>query len=366
MMTLRGARLALLEETPEARHLNVKRLKDVLGCPTMTARHIRQDSVSWSPTHSLFISTNYRPRVDETDRGTWRRLALVLFPYTYRSAGESLVGPNDRPGDPALRQRLEQGRDGRHEAVLAWLVEGAQRWYAASQVMPAPPDRVADDTREWRHQSDAVLRWFDENLVVDPDYCVASAELFEVFTESLRAGQHTAWTLPTFTERFGQHDEIVSAGIVAQRVRASASSLLASRPAGVFKPLPERYRAWVGVRFRTDADERPKTDNQGKRDPGTGGTDNSDKPPKNSSRETYPKVLSHPSQAETGSNEKFAERTPPNGSTNGHDARTRKQVEGDRYRTRQCIDCGGTPSAGRPRCDGCHKVYLRVIAGYDR
>jgi len=153
LMTLRGARLALLEETPEARHLNVKRLKDVLGTPQMTARLIRRDSVTWTATHSLFVSTNYRPRVEETDHGTWRRLALVTFPHTYRKPGVKLRGPNDLRGDPTLRERLKDGGDGRHGAVLAWLVTGARRWYENGQVMPVPPATVADDTRGWRHDS---------------------------------------------------------------------------------------------------------------------------------------------------------------------------------------------------------------------
>ena len=37
-------------------------------------------------TFCLFVSTNYKPRVDETDHGTWRRLAMVEFPITYRKA----------------------------------------------------------------------------------------------------------------------------------------------------------------------------------------------------------------------------------------------------------------------------------------
>lgn len=38
----------------------------------------------------------------------------------------------------------------------------------------------------------------------------------------------------------------------------------------------------------------------------------------------------------------------------------------DAYRNGKCIDCGGNPSAGRPRCDGCHRTHLSVMAGYDR
>lgn len=31
-----------------------------------------------------------------------------------------------------------------------------------------------------------------------------------------------------------------------------------------------------------------------------------------------------------------------------------------RYRAGQCVDCGEKPSAGRPRCDGCHQEYMRA------
>jgi putative DNA primase/helicase len=266
LMTLRGARLALLEETPEARHLNVKRLKDVLGTPQMTARLIRRDSVTWTATHSLFVSTNYRPRVEETDHGTWRRLALVTFPHTYRKPGVKLRGPNDLRGDPTLRERLKDGGDGRHGAVLAWLVTGARRWYENGQVMPVPPATVADDTRGWRHDSDLILRWFDDVLIADKDYYIPGTELYDTFVEWLNANGHQKWTSQTFADRFGQHDEIVSHRITHTRIWLPATDpgalrggLTASRapvPFGVPKNLPMRFRAWVGVRFRTTDDDR--------------------------------------------------------------------------------------------------------------
>jgi putative DNA primase/helicase len=80
LMTLRGARFALIEETPEARRLSVNRLKKVVGTPQITARLIRQDSVTFDAVHSLFLSTNYRPVIEEVDHGTWRRLAQLRFP----------------------------------------------------------------------------------------------------------------------------------------------------------------------------------------------------------------------------------------------------------------------------------------------
>ncbi len=99
-MVFRGARFAYMEETPEARRLDVTRLKRIVGCGRITARLIGKDVVEFPETHTLFISTNYRPVVDETDHGTWRRLKRVTFPYTYRTPGEPLTSPQDKPGEP--------------------------------------------------------------------------------------------------------------------------------------------------------------------------------------------------------------------------------------------------------------------------
>ena len=70
LMTLRDARLAFMEEFPELGHLNVKRLKDLTGTEYITARFCGMDSITWRATHSLFVTTNYLPRVDESDHGT--------------------------------------------------------------------------------------------------------------------------------------------------------------------------------------------------------------------------------------------------------------------------------------------------------
>src|SRR5678815_2749499 len=102
LMDFRGARYALMEETPEARHLNVQRLKTSIGTESIKARRIRQDPVEFLTSHSLFINTNYRPIVTETDHGTWRRLSLMPWPFTFRKPGVPLSGPYDRTGDPKL------------------------------------------------------------------------------------------------------------------------------------------------------------------------------------------------------------------------------------------------------------------------
>lgn len=254
LMSLRGARIAVMEETEESGRLSVKRLKDVLGTDPMTARYIAQNDVSWSPTHSIFLSTNYIPQIAETDNGSWRRLTLVRHPYTFRQSSEALVGNLDRLGDPRLRDRLKAGTGGRHEAVLAWIVEGARQWYAEHRVMPQPPATVTSDTRMWRKESDLIMSFVEEHLVLDPNSHARRTDVYAEFSDWLASNGHSRWTEKTFASRFGQHELVTGAGVRDDRVRLSAPGL-SHRPELIAGQIPERFRAWMGVRFRLPTDD---------------------------------------------------------------------------------------------------------------
>jgi putative DNA primase/helicase len=253
LMTLRGARLALIEETPETRHLSVKRLKDTVGQPVMTARYIRQDNVTWECTHSLFVTTNYRPRVDEVDHGTWRRLALVRFPYTFSQSADTSTNPMARPSVPGLRERLRNGGQGQHEAVLDWIVQGARRWYGNDRVLPPPPQCVQDDTAEWRAEADVIFCYIKDRLIFEPGVHLLATELYEDFGEWLERRGHRRWTDSTFFSRFGEHVLAEAGHAYRQRIRSGQGGLC--RRVGHFNPPPAQYTAWVGVRLRRDDDD---------------------------------------------------------------------------------------------------------------
>jgi P4 family phage/plasmid primase-like protien len=246
MMTLRGARLAYMEELPEMGHLNVKRLKDTVGTGEITARYIAKNNVTWTATHTMFVTTNYLPRVDESDHGTWRRLALVNFPYRFRKGWEELEGPNDRHGDPDLRDRLRRGV-AQHQAVLAWLIEGAVKSHQNG--MPEPPQSVTEATREWRRSADLLLRYMDDRLVFDPNSHVIRSDLYDDFTAWLNASGHREWSDQVFHGRFLDHPEVSSKGVEKKKgVRYTQPGR--SRPLNPStQVVPNQYNAVMGVGF---------------------------------------------------------------------------------------------------------------------
>jgi P4 family phage/plasmid primase-like protien len=284
IMDLMGARYAVLEETPEARRLDTNRLKKLSGTREITGRRIRQDPVTFKATHSLFVNSNHKPVVDETDHGTWRRLALLRWPFTFRGPGEPLVGPDDREGDASLRERLKASPQA-HEAAFAWLVAGAQRWYALGGVMPRPPERVRRDTDEWRMDADLILRFTRERLAVDKAAHVVSSELTEEFNNFLKDRNQAEWSGKTFVSRFGGHDYVSQAGITRKKIKARSG---VSRPAGITRPLRVNYDAWLGVRFDTE---------NGGTDGGTGADQEGPDPFKGPNQDQVPSVPSAPVNA---------------------------------------------------------------------
>jgi P4 family phage/plasmid primase-like protien len=209
MMELKGARYALMEETPEARQLNVQQLKKVVGTPDIVARKIRQDTVTFAASHSLFVNTNFAPAVSETDHATWRRLAMVRFPYTFRKSQEDVTGENDRLGDPGLRDRCLM-QEGPAVAALAWAVRGAVRWYQNDRVFPSQPERVQADTKAWKREGDLVAGFLDDSCEWDPEAVTGSQDMFQAFSNWLVPTGHRPWTIKTFHSRFSTHDDVAS------------------------------------------------------------------------------------------------------------------------------------------------------------
>ena len=260
LMSFRGARVALLEELPEERRLSVVRLKALIGTPTMKARLIRQDEVEFAASHTLFLNTNHLPVVDETDHGTWRRLARLRFPYVFRKPTELIAAAHERRGDPNLRQRLQEGRHGQHEAVLAWLVAGAVAWYAADRIMPPLPPRVVADTREWRGKSDLLLAYAAERLIFDLTAHVLAVELLADFNAWLTAHGHHEWSDRTLAGRLEEHGEFIAHNVTKKHIRANENL---SRRTPTITPPPGQYKAWLGVRFRQSHDGWPDDETAG-------------------------------------------------------------------------------------------------------
>lgn len=259
-VALRGVRLAMIEELPEGRSLNVTAIKNYVGTSTITARALFEHNITFDASHSLFITTNYVPTVAETDEGTWRRLCYVPFDVEFKADPQ---GPNERQGDIGLKPRLKAGKDGQHDAMLTWAIEGSIRYYADPTIIDSAhrPEKVVESTTAWRKSADRLLSYFEERLEPAPGHYVTRTDLFDDYSTWLAMGGHTKWTQETFHARFGKHRSARAAGVTTGQIRSAGNEQHISRPQvspvpytfnSNEKPLPARPMVYKGLRFRTD------------------------------------------------------------------------------------------------------------------
>jgi putative DNA primase/helicase len=248
-MPLRGARLAFLEELPEGNVLPVKRLKDLVGTPQITARGIGKDNVTWNASHTLFVSTNYLPIVNETDTGTWRRLRVLTFKKRFVKASK-VSGPNDVAGDPTLKTRIPENQAGQLDSLLSWLIDGAIAFYAAGCQMPDDPASVEESTQAWRDRSDPVLQFFSTKIEASFDSHIASQDLALAFNREQQALGNREWAATRFLQRVQGHEEIRAGAGGNKRFRKGAPGL--SRPEDIqfLSELAAQYTGFEGIRFR--------------------------------------------------------------------------------------------------------------------
>jgi putative DNA primase/helicase len=253
-----GARFALVEEAPGGVELDTNMVKKITGSTKIKARRMRMDTVEWQPTHAMFLTCNSQPVVKATDHGTWRRLAKVTFPVRYRYPNEPLEGPDDRRGDPSVRAAAEAHEPELMAGFLAWMVNGARRWYAMNRVMPPIPTTVVQDTLEWRQETDLILSFISEALEFDPSSHVIVTELYDEFKAWMESAGMHAWSLKAFKLRFMEHSEVVGNRVENGRTRNHGNLSRPMRMAHMVVP-GGMQTVLNGIAFRREEDHGLRT-----------------------------------------------------------------------------------------------------------
>lgn len=269
-MDLRGARLAYMEETPEDRYLSVNTVKQIVGTPTIKGRKLYRDLITFRATHSIFLNTNFPPRVTETDEASWRRLTRLDFPLRYRpvdahgraldNRGEWL--PNDRPADPRLKRAVGAEGDADPDllrAVLAWLVKGAHEWFTNNRslkTLPKPPSVLAS-IAEWRNDSDYIHSFAASELVADSRSWITSEDLYEAFCEFMdgqsRRGREVTPSQIVFMDRLKRHTGL-GFRVQATKKRIGGPGQSRKGLASIDKDHGKERKAVLGIRFATHED----------------------------------------------------------------------------------------------------------------
>ena len=152
---LRGVRFACASETAQGRSFDAEKLKWLTGLEgKLPARFMYREWFEFSPTHHLWLASNYRPHARADDSGLWNRLRLLPFTVIFVDPTEENPKP-EHLKDKELLGKLLNERHG----ILAWAIEGAREWYEHGL---DEPKCVKDAGAEYRSTEDTLKQFISK------------------------------------------------------------------------------------------------------------------------------------------------------------------------------------------------------------
>jgi P4 family phage/plasmid primase-like protien len=167
MAEVRGKRLVITSETEEGAKLSVSVMKRLTSRDPISARALYQNPITFIPTHTLVMHTNFLPSLKSLDNGTRRRIAIAPFTMSLK--------PDEVIKDFGDKLMKDEG-----PAILNWIIEGAIRFYKAGMKV-TPPDAIARATEEYLNGEDWFSTFLADCCEVGDGYTVMSSALYKVY-----------------------------------------------------------------------------------------------------------------------------------------------------------------------------------------
>ena len=139
-------------ETAEGARFNETLVKQLTGGDKISARRMKEDFWTFSPSHKLLLCTNHKPTIGETKAAIWRRVKLVPF---------NVAIPEDQQ-DSKMPERLRSEYPG----ILAWCVEGCLDWQDLVRG-PDIPESVANATKQYRDEQDVLAEFLASECTIN-------------------------------------------------------------------------------------------------------------------------------------------------------------------------------------------------------
>lgn len=188
-----GRRMILLEETADGDTLDAGAVKRMAsGGDLLEGRRNYQESFNFAPTHSVFLMTNAEPRVNCFDAAMKTRVKFIHFGVQ--------VEPNAK-----IRRQLESDKNV-HEAVLAWIVQGAVKYL--HEGLEREPRAIVEATEAFFREQDMLGRFLSECFIVADPHDVKHSELkADIFKRYLEWAEEQGLNHPWSKIRLGRELE---------------------------------------------------------------------------------------------------------------------------------------------------------------
>lgn len=166
LLRLKGSRFVYMSEPESGMQLRASLIKSVTGGDELQARGVHaKKSVAFKPTWVIFMPTNHKPDVRDSDHGIWRRIRLVPFERNFDT-------------DPEIEKDtgLEEKLKAEHEGILAWCVAGASKYLRDG--LGETPRKVSEAHAAYKTDMDVLHEWLEDHWIREGTAWTSMGELY--------------------------------------------------------------------------------------------------------------------------------------------------------------------------------------------
>lgn len=198
---LAASRFVSAVEVQEGKRLAESLVKQLTGADRVKARFLYEEYFTYKPQFKVFLGTNHKPVIRDTDDAIWERIRLIPFTVHIPRAER----------DKTLSSKLEAELPG----ILAWAVRGCLLWQKHGL---HEPEAVEQATLGYRNEMDHVGQFIEDMCLVGEAYQVKPRLLYEVYQSWCTENTQEPHTGTAFGKRLADRG-LLSESVNGQRWR---------------------------------------------------------------------------------------------------------------------------------------------------
>lgn len=200
LIHLKGTRLAIFSEINKGRQIDSATLKNLSGRDIVAARSLFSNDVkNFSPTHTVILQANHKPKAPAEDRALWYRAILVPFELSF-------VDEPKEDHERKVNRKLEEELLSNPSEILRWLVEGASDYLKNGLAIP---DEITRESERYRMENDSIGLFIENHCEKVPELstpCEKLRESIQSFAKSENLNVPTKSEITGYLEaRYRKH-----------------------------------------------------------------------------------------------------------------------------------------------------------------
>ena len=199
---LSKCRFVTVAEPDQLMILDIALIKRFTGRDRIAARRLYEKGFEYIPKFSLFMNTNYLPKVLDNTLFSSRRVEVVPFTRHFSEAEQDIT----------LKNRLQEPEN--MSAVLSWLLEGLKEYRATGLKAPMA---VNIETRRYEQQSDKLQRFIDSELEEAEKPCLTVKACYEAYKMWCTSCGFTAEGSRVFSEKLRAKNLVLDSATIEHK-----------------------------------------------------------------------------------------------------------------------------------------------------